>query len=136
MTKKIYRTMQGREIDMESLMAKNETMPAIGNVRMNARGDELGPGGKIIKTKEQLMAEYYEDNPNAVVKSKNKKEENFDNEGSEQIIPTQTKQVIETNQVTETISDTTNLDRNKEEKSVLKLNKEKNYKEKNTTEDL
>ena len=41
--RKIYRTMQGREIDMDSLAARNETMPAVGNVRMNARGDELSP---------------------------------------------------------------------------------------------
>jgi len=65
MTKKIYKTMQGREIDMDALLAKNETMPAVGNVRMNARGDELGPGGQILRTREDVVAEYYEDNPNA-----------------------------------------------------------------------
>ena len=63
MTKRIYKTMQGREIDMDSLLAKNETMPAVGNVRMNARGDELGAGGKIIRTREEVVSEYYEDNP-------------------------------------------------------------------------
>lgn len=57
--------MQGREIDMDSLLANNETMPAVGNVRMNARGDELGAGGKIIRTREEVVSEYYEDNPNA-----------------------------------------------------------------------
>jgi hypothetical protein len=65
MTKRIYKTMQGREIDMDSLLAKNETMPAVGNVRMNARGDELGAGGKIVRTREEVVSEYYEDNPNA-----------------------------------------------------------------------
>lgn len=65
MTKRVYRTMQGKIIDMDALLAKNETMPAVGNVRMNARGDELGPGGKIIKRREDIVAEYYEDNPNA-----------------------------------------------------------------------
>lgn len=60
--------MQGREVDMDSLMAKNETMPAVGNVRMNARGDELGPGGKIVRRREDVVAEYYEDNPNAAPK--------------------------------------------------------------------
>jgi hypothetical protein len=65
MTKRIYKTMQGREIDMDSLLANNETMPAVGNVRMNARGDELGPGGKVIRTREEVVSEYYEDNPNA-----------------------------------------------------------------------
>ena len=54
-----YRTMQGKEVDMDKLMLKNEMMPAVGNVRMNARGDELGPGGKVIKTREEIMAEKY-----------------------------------------------------------------------------
>jgi hypothetical protein len=65
MVKRIYKTMQGREIDMDALLAKNETAPAVGNVRMNARGDELGPGGKIARRREDIVAEYYEDNPNA-----------------------------------------------------------------------
>lgn len=57
-----YRTMQGKEIDMEKLSLKNETTIAVGNVKMNARGDELGPGGKIVKTREQILAEYYAKN--------------------------------------------------------------------------
>ena len=58
--------MQCREIDMDKLMRQNELMPAIGNVKVNARGDELGPGGKIIRKREEVMAEYYENNPKAV----------------------------------------------------------------------
>jgi hypothetical protein len=61
-----YKSMQGREVDMDKLMTQNELMPAIGNARVNARGDELGPGGKIIKKREEIMAEYYENNPKAV----------------------------------------------------------------------
>jgi hypothetical protein len=61
-----YRTMQGREVDMDKLMRQNELMPAIGNVRVNARGDELGAGGKIIKKREDVLAEYYENNPKAI----------------------------------------------------------------------
>ncbi len=60
---RIYRSMQGKEVDMDKLMAKHETMPAIGNAGVNARGDEIGPGGKVIRTKEQVMSEYYEKNP-------------------------------------------------------------------------
>lgn len=60
-----HRTMQGRDIDMEKLARANELMPAVGNMRVNARGDELGPGGQIIKKREDVVAEYYEDNPNA-----------------------------------------------------------------------
>jgi len=64
--RKQYRSMQGKVVDFEKLTAKNELVPAIGNVRVNARGDELGPGGTIIKKREDIMAEYYNNNPNIV----------------------------------------------------------------------
>jgi hypothetical protein len=60
-----YRTMQGKEIDLEKLMKKNELMPAIGNMRVNARGDELGTGGKIVKKRDEIMIDYYETTPKA-----------------------------------------------------------------------
>lgn len=63
---KIYKTMQGREVDMDKLMSQNELMPAIGNARVNARGDELGPGGKIVRKREEVLQAYYENNPKAV----------------------------------------------------------------------
>lgn len=63
---KLYTSLQGKQIDMEKLSLKHETTPAVGNVKMNARGDELGEGGKIVKTREQILAEYYEKNPRAV----------------------------------------------------------------------
>ncbi len=64
---KVVRTMQGKEIDMEKLQMANELTPAVGNVKVNARGDELGPGGKIIKTREEAMGDFYNKrNKNAV----------------------------------------------------------------------
>lgn len=62
-----YRSMRGKEVDMEKLNLKNETVPAVGNLRVNARGDELGPGGKIVRTREQILADYYEKNPRAKI---------------------------------------------------------------------
>lgn len=66
MARKTYRSMQGKMVDMELLAQQHELTPAIGNARVNARGDELGPGGKIIRKREEIMAEYYDSNPNAV----------------------------------------------------------------------
>ena len=40
--RKQYRTMQGKSIDMDPPLQRNELIP-VGNVRANARGDELGP---------------------------------------------------------------------------------------------
>ena len=73
--RKVYKTMQGRQVDMDLLRQKNELTPAVGNAKVNARGDELGPGGKIIKTREQVLADYQNANPGvpdelAVAKSK------------------------------------------------------------------
>jgi hypothetical protein len=61
--RKIYRSANGKEVDIEKLRNKNELTPAVGNARVNARGDELGPGGKIIRKREEVMAEYYKGNP-------------------------------------------------------------------------
>lgn len=61
--------MRGKEVDIEKLMRQNELMPAIGNMKVNARGDELGPGGVIVKTREEVVADYYENNPKAAVKT-------------------------------------------------------------------
>ena len=61
--RKQYRTMQGKAIDMDMLRQKNELTPAVGNARVNARGDELGPGGQIIKKREDVLKAYYEENP-------------------------------------------------------------------------
>ena len=33
---------------------------------MDARGDIIGPGGKIVKKREEVMADYYETNPKAI----------------------------------------------------------------------
>ena len=58
--KRMYRTMQGRMVDIEKLRATNEGVRAIGNMSVNARGDVLGQGGQIVKPKEAVMREYYE----------------------------------------------------------------------------
>ncbi len=57
--KKTYRTSNGRIVDMDLLRQKNELTPAVGNVRVNARGDELGPGGKIIRSREDILKDFY-----------------------------------------------------------------------------
>jgi hypothetical protein len=64
--------MKGKEVDMDQMLEKNQLMPAVGNVRMNARGDELGPGGKIVKKREDTINAYYESNPNAIMNKGNK----------------------------------------------------------------
>ena len=59
-TRKTYKTMRGKMVDMDQLEQRNELTPAVGNARVNARGDELGPGGKVVRKREDIMREYYE----------------------------------------------------------------------------
>jgi hypothetical protein len=46
-------------VDMDTLALKNETVIAVGNMNVNARGDKIGKGGNIIKTREELMSDHY-----------------------------------------------------------------------------
>lgn len=70
---KIYRSAQGNIVDMEKLRLANEEVIAVGNMRVNARGDQLGPGGKIVKTRNQIMKEYYQLNTPVSIPSKPEK---------------------------------------------------------------
>ena len=58
--KRMYRTMQGRMVDIEKLRAANESVRAVGNMKVNARGDVIGAGGEIVTTKETVIKKYYE----------------------------------------------------------------------------
>ena len=58
--KRMYRTMQGRMVDIEKLRAANESVQAVGNMNVNARGDVLGPGGNVVTPKETVIQKYYE----------------------------------------------------------------------------
>jgi hypothetical protein len=53
-----HMTMRGEPIDMAALVAKNATQPAVGNAKLNARGDVLDNRGQIIRTQEQVEAEW------------------------------------------------------------------------------
>ena len=52
--------MQGKMVDIEKLRAANENTRAVGNMNVNARGDIVGPGNTIVRSKEDVMKEYYE----------------------------------------------------------------------------
>lgn len=65
--KRTYTTANGRQINLDALIAQNENSIAVGNMKVNARGDQLGPGGKIETKKEKVIADYYKLNtPTAI----------------------------------------------------------------------
>jgi hypothetical protein len=57
--KKIYTTAQGKQVSMDSVRLSNETVIAVGNMKVNARGDQLGPGGVPEKSRRDTVNEYH-----------------------------------------------------------------------------
>lgn len=49
-------TYRGVTLDMDSIRRENEKVPAAGNMRVNAKGDQI-KGGKVTKTADQIARE-------------------------------------------------------------------------------
>lgn len=54
-----YTTANGKQVDYNQLLLKNEKAPALGNMNVNARGDKIDSSGNVIQTRNQLMKEYH-----------------------------------------------------------------------------
>lgn len=63
MPRKQYKTARGKRFDMGEFAHSNETNRAVGNMNVNAKGDILGQGGHIKKTREEVVREYYHEGP-------------------------------------------------------------------------
>lgn len=57
-----YKTANGQILDMDRLRMKNEKEPAVGNMRVNARGDEIDNHGNIVRTRNEIMRSHYKPN--------------------------------------------------------------------------
>lgn len=78
MARKKHISARGVDINFDQLFLHNDKVIAVGNTHMNARGDRIGPGGRVIETVEQLRVKtaasqknsgndsYNTTNPNAV----------------------------------------------------------------------
>ena len=67
-----YRTAQGKAVDLDGLILVNERTIAVGNMGVNARGDELGPGGIVVNKRNQVMDDYYKLNTNSAASNQAK----------------------------------------------------------------
>lgn len=67
--KGMVRSMRGEVVDMSAFASRNSTTVALGNANMNARGDVVDRSGNIIKSREVVVQEYYNNNPKAVSQS-------------------------------------------------------------------
>lgn len=50
-------TYRGEALDMDMLKYQNQHKVALGNGKMNARGDIIGSGGTVVQTLEERIAE-------------------------------------------------------------------------------
>lgn len=56
---KIYKTARGKGVDIDKIKLANETSIAVGNMKVNARGDILSPGNRVATSRNQLMDQVY-----------------------------------------------------------------------------
>lgn len=59
MTKNVYKTAQGKTIDMGKLVLQNENVRAVGNMKVNARGDQIDDQNNVIRNKPQQVSQQY-----------------------------------------------------------------------------
>lgn len=74
------KTYRGKLIDMDALQKQNEKSTAMGNMGVNAKGDKLGPNGKVIESADSRSRKHYNTTRKTVrtgsLKSKPSQEEN------------------------------------------------------------
>ena len=59
MTRKIYRTAQGKMVDIGALQLQNENIRAVGNMPVNARGDLVDSMNRPISAKNKQVTKQY-----------------------------------------------------------------------------
>ena len=69
MTQRIYKTAQGKAVDLGAIMLKNENTLAVGNMSVNARGDLVAPTG-VVTPRAKVVSASIEDQ---IVKPKKEK---------------------------------------------------------------
>lgn len=56
---RMYKSARGQAVDIDKIKLTNEQAIAVGNMKVNARGDKLGAGGQVVAGRNQLMDQAY-----------------------------------------------------------------------------
>jgi hypothetical protein len=59
MTKQVYKSANGKTVDMGSLALQNEMVRAVGNMKVNARGDLVDEQNRVISKKTDQVNKSY-----------------------------------------------------------------------------
>ena len=60
MTKEIYKSARGKPVDMGALRLKNEKERAVGNMKVNARGDAVDDANHPVHSRPQQVHNQYQ----------------------------------------------------------------------------
>ena len=60
MTKEIFKSSRGKPVDMGSLRLKNEKERAVGNMKVNARGDAVDDKNVPVQSRPQQVHKQYQ----------------------------------------------------------------------------
>jgi hypothetical protein len=60
MTKEIYKSSRGKSVDMGALRLKNEKERAVGNMKVNARGDAVDDKNVSVQSRPQQVHKQYQ----------------------------------------------------------------------------
>lgn len=64
MTRKTYRSAQGKVVDLGALQLQNEGVRAVGNMNVNARGDTIGSDNTVIDQRNRRVQRQYQKQTN------------------------------------------------------------------------
>lgn len=60
MTNEVYRSANGKTVDMGAMRLQNERVRAVGNMRVNARGDEINDANEVIRKRNEQVNKQYQ----------------------------------------------------------------------------
>ena len=60
MTNEVYQSANGKKVDMGALRLQNEKVRAVGNMRVNARGDVINDNNEVIRTRNEQVNKQYQ----------------------------------------------------------------------------
>ena len=63
-----HRSNRGVQLDLGKLMSQQDKQITVGNTKTNARGDQLGRGGRVVKSADSIARDHYNNNPPTVAK--------------------------------------------------------------------
>lgn len=67
MSKKVYRSAQGKPVDIGALQLQNETVRAVGNMGVNARGDRIDTANNTVDKRTARVSKQYKKQVSNVV---------------------------------------------------------------------